>query len=167
MLSVLQNLASMQEFWWKLPFLRRASPMRRGAIQAAFGVAGIAIGVDLLFSFFSASPSAALAGDLAQIGATLLVAYGVEISWAVKASRARGADHKIWIGFVAALALCGLVGIGVALALSDPHGSLTTPERFLFSLSVGSIGLLGAVVALTPVIAYDWAHSLRAEYTDE
>ncbi|MFT3862719.1 MAG: hypothetical protein QM729_00475 [Solirubrobacterales bacterium] len=157
----------MQGFWWKLPLLRRVSPMRKGAIPAVAGAIVISVCTYAVLSYFSTSPSPELAGDLAQIGATLLVAYGVEVSWLVKASRARGADRENWIGFVAALAFCGLLGIGVALGLSGLHGSMTWFERCLFAWSVSTLGLLGAFVALSPAISYDWSHALRAEYSDE
>jgi len=36
--------------------------------------------------------------DIAQIGATLLVAYAVEMAWFVKESRVRGRKRENWVG---------------------------------------------------------------------
>ncbi|HEX5609376.1 MAG TPA: hypothetical protein VFX45_04700 [Solirubrobacterales bacterium] len=104
---------------------------------------------------------------MAQIGATLLVAYGVEISWVLKESRLRDAGRENWVGIAVGLGCGGLVGIGLALALSGAGKTFSLAQELVFSVSVASISLLGFLVALGPFAVYEWAHAARAEYPDE
>ncbi|MGN6587678.1 MAG: hypothetical protein ACTHKT_09445 [Solirubrobacterales bacterium] len=105
--------------------------------------------------------------DIAQIGATLLVAYAIEMSWFVKESKTRGRRRENWVGFVAGIGFCSALGILSAIALVTPRD----PSNFLavagIVWTIFSIGFLGFLVALLPYLLYDLVHALHAEYPDE
>lgn len=63
--------------------------------------------------------------------------------------------------------LCSLLGIAIALILSDKPEPLTWPEMIGFAWALVSIGMLGFFIALQPFAIYEWAHSLNTEYPDE
>ncbi|MGN6257732.1 MAG: hypothetical protein ACTHN3_08295 [Solirubrobacterales bacterium] len=105
--------------------------------------------------------------DIAQIGATLLVAYAIEMSWFVKESRTRGGRREKWVGFVAGIGFCSALGILSAIALVTPED----PSSFFAAVgivwTIFSIGFLGFLVALLPYLLYDLVHTLHVEYPDE
>jgi hypothetical protein len=142
--------------------------MSRGLIAP---VAGIALTSALFVPAvdrYASNPPGSLFGDLAQVGATLLVAFAVEVSWALKVSTRRGRDSANWAGFGAGLGACGVVGIACALALSA-HGTdaLSVHEEFAFAWSAASLGMLGLFAGIFPLVAYEWAHAVRTEYPNE
>jgi hypothetical protein len=156
----------MKDFWWKLPVLRGLSPMRRGFMEAAAGIffsAALAgYGINQIFS-----DPARIAEPLAQIGATLLVAYTVQTAWIIQTSRKRGADRENWVGVATGLGSCALIGVLIALALSPHEEALGLLEGFAFAWAVTSIGSLGLWTALQPWATYDLNHAFKTEYPDE
>jgi hypothetical protein len=120
----------------------------------------------VVFWFGPAVPPAAF-GHLAQVGAALLISYAIETSWLLKESVARSARRENWVGFVSGTGLAGLGGIACALILSAHHGPLTWIEGMAFAWSCASLLLLGSLVALLPLLIYEWAHDLRVEYSDD
>jgi hypothetical protein len=156
----------MREFPWNLPLLRRLSPQQRGLAAAVAVVVVISALVFPAVSRFVHEPSATLCGNLAQIGATLLVAYALEMSWVLKISRRRSRGRENWVGVVSGFGLCALAGIGVALGLED-HAGFGTFAQLAFSWSAASIGFLGALIAVIPVLVHEWTHTLTVEYSDE
>jgi hypothetical protein len=103
---------------------------------------------------------------IAQVGATLLVAYAVEAGWFIKASSTRGRDRENWIGVVTAIGLSSAVGITFAIAFID----LTTTafiEALASAWMIFSLVLLGALVAVMPYVLYEWVHVIHTEYPDE
>jgi hypothetical protein len=145
------------------------SPFQRGAASAVgligSGAAGFAALV--VFSHAHLHLSDEALSDMAQIGATLLVAYAVEMSWFVKESRARGSKRENWIGFVAGIGGCSALGIAIAVALVGDQGS----ARFIQALGalwmLFSLGFLLGLVGVLPYLLYEMAHSLRTEDPDE
>lgn len=116
-------------------------------------------------SVFSAP--AAVSEPLAQIGATLLVAYAVQTGWVVKNSRKRGADRENWVGVASGVGCCALIGVFVALCLSPHQEPLDFLEGFGFAWAVISIGFLGLWTALQTWATYDLAHSFSTEYPED
>jgi hypothetical protein len=157
----------MGEFWWEWPVLRGLSPMNRGFVEAlavvliASALGGF--GINWLFS----DPTGQLCGSLAQVGATLLVAYALQIGWVLENSRKRGVNRENWVGLTMGLACSALVGIGIALALSTRSGALDLAQGFGFAWTVVSVAMLGVSVALAPWAMYHWTHSFNTEYPDE
>lgn len=125
------------------------------------------LGLLPLIHLYGSSPSENLLTSIAQVGATLLVAFGIEISTFLRESRKRGGDRENWVGTAAGTGSSGLVGICLALALAGAGGPLTLLERFLFSFSILSIAMLGVVVALLPLAMHEWTHAIDADYRDE
>jgi hypothetical protein len=140
--------------------------MRRGfleSVAAVFIVAAVAgSGINQLFS-----DPAGVSEPLAQIGATLLVAYTVQTGWVIQTSRKRGADRENWVGMAAGIGCCALIGILLALCLSPHEESLDLLEGFAFSWAVTSVLLLGLWTALQPWAMYDLNHSFNTEYPDD
>lgn len=114
--------------------------------------------VDLSGQFFE---------TVAQLGATLLVAYAFETGTMIKALRKRGPNQEKLVGFVSALGLSGLIGAATSLVLSEHGGQLSTFELVACAFSLSSIGMLGLLVALQPVLIYEWSHAAATEYPDE
>lgn len=105
-------------------------------------------------------------GAIAQVGATLLVAYAVEMSWLIKASRTRGKDRENWVGFVTGIGISSAVGTGVAIALIGQK-STGFVEAFAGTWMIFSLGLLGLLVAFLPYFLYGWVHAIHTDYSDE
>jgi hypothetical protein len=145
--------------------LRKLSPTRRGVVEAASTILGASVvagyGINRLFS-----DPAAVSGSLAQIGATLLVAYAVQVGWVIQNSRKRGASRENWAGATTGVGCSGLTGIVIALCLSTKH-SLNLLEELGFAWSVMSIGFLGLWIAVQPWAMYDMNHRFNTEYPDE
>lgn len=157
----------MKEFWWKLPLLRRMSAFQRGLIEPVAGAAVVAAVMAVTGHRYTSDPSADLCSSLAQIGATLLIAYAVQMSWVLENSRKRGATRENWVGFTCGIGLCSVVGIGLALILSDHGGPLGWLADYGFSWSIVSLAFLGGWIAFQPWAMYDWTHWFSTEYPDE
>ena len=156
----------MKTFWWKLPALRKLSPVSKGVLEAVATTFAIAIfsfvGIYQLFPEPGQTSAA-----LAQIGATLLIAYAVQTSWVLKASRKRGPDRENWVGVAAGIGFCALIGIFLALALAGHHEPLNWLEAFAFGWVVVANVLLGGMIAFQPWAMYHWTHWFNADYSDE
>ena len=124
-------------------------------------MAAVLVGFDAHFTLSDEALS-----DLAQIGATLLVAYAIETSWFVKESRTRGRERENWVGFAAGIGISSVIGIAIAIALVGVKSS-----GFLAALGVTwtffSLGFLAVLVACWPYVIYEWVHDIHAEYSDE
>lgn len=125
-------------------------------MSAAFGV-----------GFVFDRPPTVEADTVAQLGAAFLIAYGVEMSWVVRATNERGGSYETWLGLVTGLALCGLSGIVVAAGLADTGSGTSALREVGFAWSCGAVILLGAMVASTPVLTYEWRRQLATEFDDE
>lgn len=156
----------MKGFWWRLPVLRRLSPFARGILDAVATTFSCS-----LLSFFGLyqlfpEPDRTSAA-LAQIGATLLVAYAVQMSWVLKVSRIRGSDRENWVGITTGVGACALSGILVSLALAGHHEPYNWLEAFAFGWAVIGTALLGIWIAFQPWAMYHWTHMFNTEYPDE
>lgn len=141
---------------WKLPLLRRSSPTQRG-VFFGIGIALISGGPLIpLVSDFDQRLSEQFFETLAQIGATLLIAFAVEQAALIRALGIRDLAREAFAGFAVCLGAMGVVGSGVALGLSQDAGHLRGPwDAALCAFSFVSIGLLGMLVAIRPMLAYD------------
>jgi hypothetical protein len=152
---------------WKLPWLRDFSPARRSVVE----VVGMMLGATILCSFFThryaAKPSQGLCSALAEIGATLLIAYTLSVNWVHEKNAKRGAHRESWAAGVAAIGMSGLVGIATAFALIDSGRPLTWAASFGLAWALVSIVLLGVWIALLPWTMYGWIHWFSTEYPDE
>jgi hypothetical protein len=107
--------------------------------------------------------------DLAQIGATLFVAYAVEVSWLEKVSPVQTAARERWIGIVLGVGACGLLGIIVSLGLAERAavGHWAWLDEIAFAGVSASLGLLAMVVALCPLLVHEWNRNLDRGALDE
>jgi hypothetical protein len=139
------------EFVWRLPALRRLSATGRGAAEATCGIAAASGAALLVISVWNLSPTSETSSSLAQIGATLLVAYGVETNWLLKRSHVRSKNPQNWVGFASGIAFCGLIGIETALALASEGPPHAFGQHLLLAWTLASSSFfLGAFVALSP-----------------
>jgi hypothetical protein len=153
---------------WRLPALNRLSATGRGAVEAGFGIGTAAVAALIVISFWRLAPTPSTSSSLAQIGATLLVAYGVETNWLLKRSHVRSKSRQSWVGFASGIAFCGLFGIGTALALaSEPQPPHTFAQHLLLAWTLASFFFLGTFVALSPSLVYEWTHQLNTDPPDE
>jgi uncharacterized membrane protein YgdD (TMEM256/DUF423 family) len=156
----------MKGFWWRLPLLRGLSPLARGVSEAAAAVflctAASFFGIQDLFPD-PAQTSAAMA----QIGATLLVAYALSMSWVLQTSRQRGPGRENWVGLTTGIGFCVLIGMLFALVLAGHHERFNWIEAFAFGWLVVANALLGCWIAVQPWAMYNWTHWFSTEYPDE
>lgn len=140
--------------------------MRRGFVEATAAIFFAAVLAGYGINQFFSNP-ARVSELLAQIGATLLVAFTVQAGWVIQTSRQRGADRENWVGMATGIGSCALTGILVALGLSAHEEPLGLLEGFGFAWAVASVGFLGLWTALQPWAIYDLNHSFHTEYPDE
>lgn len=114
----------------------------------------VGVGLDL------GLPSAEFLWVLAQLGVGVLIAYSVALAAAEKDLSRRGTRerHEEWLGFVVGCGICGLAGIGTAVGtaahLEAGHGGFADEVGLWWA--VGSIGMLGIIVAILPIMSYGW-----------
>lgn len=92
---------------------------------------------------------------MAGIGASFFLAYVIEATWLAERFQS-GSRPEFLLGAITGLAVCGLFGVVVSLVFSE-QTSLRNQEfnLWLAAISLGSLGLL---VALQPVITHFWLH---------
>lgn len=114
-------------------------------------------------------PSGELLRYMAGIGATLLVAYAIEVSTVVRANYARRARLANWVGAVVGVGSCGLVAILVSLALAERadvrHWGRV--DDGVMAFAAGSLTLLGISIVLMPLLHYEWLHAPVEEPDDD
>jgi cytochrome bd-type quinol oxidase subunit 2 len=141
--------------------------MRRGLLKTVPLIAVLSGCIYVLLNAFTSEITASPLDDLAQIGATLFIAYALETASLVKIDGSRDAKHEEWLGVVTAFGACAFLGIGICLVLNDGSKSLNDLESAAFSVAVTSIGMLGILVAAFPYLWYEWIHQLRTRTSDE
>jgi Kef-type K+ transport system membrane component KefB len=159
---------AVQELFWNLPGFRRISRIGRATIEAVVATT-LAAAASLIVVFgWHLDPSPEAAGTLAQVGATILVAYGVEASWLLKSSHVRSRNREAGVGTASGIAFCGLIGIACAVALSsEGHNSQSVFQKLLLGWILASFLFLGVFVALVPNLVYDWTHQMDSPADDE
>lgn len=142
-----------------MPVLRDLTPMRRGFWEAVQLIAFLSVAVWFFLRWAAPKPSPEFLRSLAAIGGTLLIAYVVETSWIVKASRARDLDEReSRLGTLVGFGAAGLVGIALALAISERasvHHWIWLDE-IAFAWAVASLGMFGITVVLQPLLIHEW-----------
>jgi hypothetical protein len=92
--------------------------------------------------------------------------FGVETTWVIRETNQRSGTYQAWLGLITGLALCGLSGIVISAWIAGGSGTSTIRELG-FAWSCGSIFMLGAMVAVTPLLTYEWRRQLMTEFDDE
>lgn len=134
--------------------------MRKGIAGAVGSVAVIAVAFGVGFGLTLGPPGADLLRALAQLGVGLLVAYSVFLARVESRLGRKGtrAHHEDWLGFVTGCGVCAFLGIAAALAASAHRESEQAGALVDVALwwAVASIGMLGIVVAILPIMSYEW-----------
>jgi hypothetical protein len=141
--------------------------MRKGLLESSAVISTVAAVLTYGLNRLVDGPSAHFFESLAQIGATVLVAYAVQTAWVLQVSHKRGAARENWVGMTTGLGVCAFLGIGIALFLSNHLGALGWLEECGFAWAIVSIGFLGLWIALQPWAMYEWTHWFNTEYPDE
>jgi hypothetical protein len=139
-------------------------------LTAAVGVTACgSLAIAMPMVGFSADPyfSDEALSAMAQIGATLLIAYAVETCWFIKESKVRGRERENWVGFVAGVGVCSSLGLVLAVALLGNGHMADLLEAYAAAWALFSLGFLAAIVALLPYVLYEWVHMIHAEYSDD
>lgn len=106
--------------------------------------------------------------SIAGAGIAILLGYVIEAVWMVNRAE-RKEWHENWLGFVCGLGLGGLLGVTAALAVAahreGGHGSVVDHVGLWWSVS--SIGLLGILVTLHPLVVDRWTRNAKDRSHDE
>ena len=98
--------------------------------------------------------------SIAEIGVAILLGYVVETVWMTTRLERQGEERENWLGSMAGLALSGLLGIVVALLVAEHRAAGHSNFLDIFGLwwATSSLGLLGVMLTLQPVIVDRWSH---------
>jgi hypothetical protein len=110
-----------------------------------------------LSAVIAPEPSSELLRYMAALGGTFAIAYAIELSSVVRGLRFRGSDQEAYLGVIISTGLCGLLSIGLSLAVSERAAlkHWAPLDQIAFSFSIGSLVLLGLIIVLLPALAYD------------
>ena len=137
---------------------RRYGPTGVGFIES-FGsciALGLLLGISLP-QLGIALVSAEIYSSLAQIAATLLVAYSIEMA-AVVRDYGRGGNRDAqseWdrdnnVGLLVGFGTCGLVGVLTAMVCGQ-HGTTSTFLELLGGIALGGTLMIGALIVVLPL----------------
>jgi multisubunit Na+/H+ antiporter MnhB subunit len=156
----------MRGFLRNLRALRGSTPMRRGLVDAAGAILVLAGISWYLMAAVAPDPSGELLRGLSEIGATLLIAYVLEISWIVRASRARPLqEREERLGTFVGVGAAALAGICLALALSERTAvhHWTWLDELGFGFVVGPLLMVAITVAMQPLLVHEWMDEDQGE----
>lgn len=147
----------MEEFWWRLPLLKRLPPLWRGVVVVGLLQLLLALSFSFYLRHHVANPQSGFLDDLGSVGATLFVAFVVETAatalWLTKYTPEAEAISGEAVGF----GFCAFLGIALSLALRN-HGAnhnLTWLEALALGWAIVSLFMLGLIVAAFPLIHYE------------
>jgi hypothetical protein len=136
------------------------SAKRFGGVLQTLGTVAVCSLASIYFLHASKLPSTEFLLALAGIGASLFLAYVIEIAWMVPRvdPTSGGYDYDAWLGYVTGFALAGLIGIGLALAASEQvrQGDEGLFEEIALGWAACSLAWLGFMVAMQPIITDMW-----------
>ena len=124
-------------------------------------ILGLALILGGVASMAAVHPTAGTLESAAQISATLLIAYAVETSWLIRASRHRpSSEREARLGSLTAVGLAAGLGILFSLALADRVQAHHWIWLDFLGLGwvVGSIFFLGSFVVLQPWVTHEWMY---------
>jgi hypothetical protein len=135
------------------PSLDALEPTTKGVVLAFWSVLLASVGG----AFFLAALPAASPGlleNLATIGAILVPAYVVEVTWLVP-RMGSGIEYEEWLGFVVGAGIAGLLGVAAALLLAEHRAA--GHANFLGDIGLAwvvvSEAILAGVLVLQPLLA--------------
>jgi len=133
--------------------------MKQGLLSSVLYVIALGLCFWPILSTLASQPSAQLLRYMGALGATMLVAYAIESSAAVRSTRFRDPTQERWIGALVGSASAGLLGIITALSLGERAavGHWSWADDLAFAFAFGSLALLGIFVVLLPFLTYEWS----------
>lgn len=135
------------------PRLPIFEPTTKGVLLALWSVLLASIGCAF---FLGALPAASpeLLRSLSTIGAILVPAYVVEVVWLMP-RMGRGVEFEEWLGFVVGAGIAGLLGIAIALLLTEHRaaGHANSLDDLGLAWVVVSETILAGVLVLQPLLA--------------
>jgi cytochrome bd-type quinol oxidase subunit 2 len=146
-----------REFWWKLPLLRRVPSLWRGVFVLLLSELLLSAALVVFLRAHADRPQREFLSDLAGVGATIFVAFVIEMSAIVLWSTRYNSEDDALSGESVGFGLAALLGVGFALALTnhDRAHALTLLEELGFAWSLVSLGMLGLLVAAYPYMLYE------------
>jgi hypothetical protein len=107
------------------------------------------------FGFRSAYPDSGFMYAIAQVGIAVVFAYIIETVWMIERVNRNDDDHRDWLGMTTGLAIAGLAGVAVALAVGGHRAAGHANFLDLLGLwwAVTSLVLLGVLVIIQPLLA--------------
>jgi hypothetical protein len=136
------------------PSLPVLEPVTKGVLLALWSVVLASIGCAFFLGAVPA-PSAELLRSLSTIGAILVPAYVVEAAWLVP-RMGQGIEFEEWLGFVVGAGIAGLLGIAIALLLTEHRaaGHANSLDDLGLAWVVVSEAILAGVLILQPLLAH-------------
>jgi hypothetical protein len=129
-------------------------PLTKGVLLALFSVAVASVGAAFFLGAMApASPD--LLQTLALIGAILLPAYVVEVTWLLP-RMGRGEELEEWLGFIVGAGIADLLAIAIAL-LGAQHrlaGYANSLDDIGLALVVVSLVVLSGTLVAQPLLAH-------------
>jgi hypothetical protein len=128
------------------------SPLGKGFALALISVLAASIGVALALSTAPPADPSLLQG-IALVGASLVLAYIVEVFWLL--SRMSAGDDREWFGFLVGSGATGFLGVVIALVLAQhrSHGYDNFLDDLGLAWSAVSLLILGGTLVLQPLLA--------------
>ncbi len=132
--------------------------MRRGSITGLALIVGLGLVLWPITAALAERPSAEFLRYMAGIGATLLIAYAIEMSAVVRGDHVRTPVRENSIGGIVGIGVSGLMAIAASLALAERAevGHWLWADRAVFAFATGALLMLGLVVTLLPAFHYEW-----------
>jgi hypothetical protein len=139
--------------------IRALPAYRRGLAEALIIMIMLASLSWVFFAAFHVRPGAEVLRALAQIGATLLVAYGVVASSIISAAQVEPPDkRKERLGALVGIGAAGMAAIATALVLSE-RACIANPnpfEEFAFGWTSAALLMFLVMVALQADALDSW-----------
>lgn len=151
----------MAGFQGKLPVLRGLSPFRTGLADGAASAGLVTAFFGVTMNLASLRPTPDMLQAAGQIGATLLVAYAIEISWLMRASRRRSLEEReVRLGAFTAIGAAAALGIAFSLVLTGraEAGNWTAVDGLGAGWVAASLIWLGVLVVMQPWVTHEWMY---------
>lgn len=133
--------------------------MARGLVEGLLALSIPLLPVAYLFGRFDIEPGSDLLLAVAQIGATLLVAFAVVVTGLVRVSHHRPrSEREERLGAFLGVGAGGLAGVFLALALSaraDAGHWIWVDTALLAWIAISTL-MLGVLVVMQPLVEHEW-----------
>jgi hypothetical protein len=148
------------------PLIRALPPYKRGVVDSLVSMLILTVVLWLCFAELDVRAKAEALRTVAEIGATLLVAYGLIASSIISAAKTEpSAKRKERLGAFVGIGTSGLIGIANALVLSE-RAWVSNPswlEELAFGWTSASLLMFLVFVAFQADALESWSKPTRTE----